>query len=249
MRYFMHLAYNGFRYYGWQIQADQISVQAVISDAMKKIMKEDIALTGTGRTDTGVHARSFYAHFDTRQTFDEKDIKNLIHRLNSFLPNDIVIFNIFAVAANTHARFDAIERTYRYYISVNKNPFAIDTSYRIFFHPDIDLMNQACEELKRHRDFSSFSKSHTDTKTNNCIIIHAFWKQEKNLLVFEITANRFLRNMVRAITGTMLDLGKHKISLKDFRQIIIAKDRCKAGISVPAHALFLEKISYPFNLS
>lgn len=249
MRYFMHLAYNGARYYGWQIQADQISIQAVISDAMKKIMKEDITLTGAGRTDTGVHARSFYAHFDTQQTFDEKDIKNLTHRLNSFLPNDIVIFNIFAVYANAHARFDAIERTYRYYVSVNKNPFAINTSYRIFFHPDIDIMNQACEELKRHHDFSSFSKSHTDTKTNDCFITHALWKKEKDLLVFEITANRFLRNMVRAITGTMLDLGKHKITLEDFRQIIIAKDRCKAGISVPAHALFLEKISYPFNLS
>lgn len=249
MRYFMHLAYNGARYYGWQIQADQITIQAVISDAMKKIMNEDIALTGAGRTDTGVHARSFYAHFDTGLTLDKKDINNLIYRLNSFLPKDIVIFNIFNVADNAHARFDAIERTYRYYVSVNKNPFTIDTSFRIFFHPDIDLMNQACEELKQHQDFSSFSKSHTDTKTNDCIITHAVWKKENDLLVFEITANRFLRNMVRAITGTMLELGKHKITLDDFRQIIIAKDRCKAGISVPAHALFLEKISYPFNLS
>lgn len=246
MRYFIHLAYKGSRYYGWQIQAGQTSIQAVICDAMSKIMNENIPITGAGRTDSGVHARSFYAHFNTKQNLNADKITNLIHHLNSFLPEDIVIFDIIPVADNAHARFDAIERTYRYYIRTKKNPFTCDTSYRIYFEPDIEEMNRACEELKKHRDFTSFSKLHSNTKNNDCIISHALWKKENDLIVFEITANRFLRNMVRAITGTMLEIGKHKISLDDFRQIILLKDRCKAGISVPAHALFLEKITYSF---
>jgi len=246
MRYFVHLAYKGTRYYGWQIQNNAISVQQVLNDAFSKIFKENINLCGAGRTDTGVHASNFYAHFDSKEAFSKVKFKNYIHHLNSFLPDDIVIFDIFPVNDKAHARFDALERTYRYYISTRKNPFESDLSYRIYFDPDLTQMNIACEAIKQQHDFTSFSKLHTDTKNNDCIVKHALWKKEKELLVFEITANRFLRNMVRAIVGTMLEVGKGKISVKDFYDIMEAKDRCRAGTSVPAHALFLEEIVYPF---
>lgn len=246
MRYFVHLAYKGTRYYGWQIQANKITIQQVLNDAFSKIFKEEINLCGAGRTDTGVHASHFFAHFDSEHAFSIITFKNHIHHLNSYLPDDIVIFDIFPVNDNAHARFDAIERTYRYYVSTEKNPFISDRSYRIYFEPDLTQMNLACEAIKQQRDFTSFSKLHTDTKNNDCIVKHALWKKDKELLVFEITANRFLRNMVRAIVGTLLEVGRGKISVIDFCDIMEAKDRCRAGTSVPAHALFLEEIVYLF---
>ncbi len=246
MRYFIHLAYNGARYCGWQIQAGEISVQEVITHALTTLLHETISLTGAGRTDSGVHASCYYAHFNSEHQFSIEEIKNLIYRLNSFLPSDIVIYTIFSVAPEAHARFDAIERTYCYYITTQKNPFVLNRAYRIYFQPDIIKMNLCCDELKKHSDFTSFSKLHTDTKTNNCIITHALWKEENGLLVFEITANRFLRNMVRAIVGTLLEVGRGKLDNEEFLAIILSKDRCKAGTSVPAHALFLENILYPF---
>lgn len=246
MRYFIHLAYKGSRYFGWQIQVNQQTLQEVISNAFSKILKEDISLYGAGRTDTGVHASNFYAHFDTEQVFTKEALEKHIYRLNSFLPHDIVIFDIFPVSSHAHARFDATERTYRYYVTTRKNPFMTDRTYRIYFEPNLTLMNAACEALKQEHDFTSFSKLHTDSKTNECTVTHAQWKEEDGLFIFEITANRFLRNMVRAIVGTMLDVGKGKISLQDFQKIMEARDRCKAGTSAPAHALFLEEIKYPF---
>lgn len=246
MRYFIHLAYNGSHYCGWQIQAKHLSVQEVITHAFSLLFNKEISITGAGRTDAGVHASCFYAHFDCEKNFSDIEIKNLIHRLNSFLPNDIVIYSIFPVAADAHARFDASERTYRYYVTYKKNPFVLDCAYRIYFQPDIEAMNRCCDELKKHSDFTSFSKLHTDTKTNDCCIYNAVWKEENNLLVFEITANRFLRNMVRAIVGTLLEVGKGKIAEEDVKNIILSKNRCNAGTSVPAHALFLTNIRYPF---
>ncbi len=246
MRYFVHLAYKGTCYYGWQIQAKEVTVQQVLNDAFSKIFKEEINLCGAGRTDTGVHATNFYAHFDSEQSFYISKFKNYIHHLNSYLPDDIVIFDIIPVKDNAHARFDAVERTYRYYICTQKNPFMSDRSYRIYFDPNLTQMNLACEAIKQQRDFTSFSKLHTDTKNNDCIVKHALWKKEKEFLVFEITANRFLRNMVRAIVGTLLEVGRGKINVQDFCEIMEAKDRCRAGTSVPAHALYLEEIVYPF---
>ncbi|NLJ81579.1 MAG: tRNA pseudouridine(38-40) synthase TruA [Bacteroidales bacterium] len=246
MRYFIHLAYNGSHYFGWQIQHREISVQQTITQAFSTLLKQEIAITGAGRTDTGVHASSYYAHFDIDKCFSKEEIEQLVYRLNGFLPKDIVIYSIFPVALDAHARFSAMERTYRYYVTYKKNPFVLDRAYRIFYQPDIENMNRCCQELYAHTDFSAFSKSNTDTKTNDCTITQAVWMEKGDLLVFEITANRFLRNMVRAIVGTLLEVGKKNLTKEDFREIILSKNRSKAGISVPAHALFLENVRYPF---
>lgn len=243
MRYFIRLAYNGKNYFGWQTQPNKVNVQDCIEYALTLLLQEQIRITGAGRTDTGVHAMLFYAHFDTSHDLSNKTM--LLYRLNSFLPNDIVIYNIFSVNDNAHARFDALSRTYRYWVTCKKNPFVQDRAYRIYFNPDVTAMNRCAEILKEYKDFTSFSKLHTQTKTNNCKIIQAKWIEKDDLLCFEITADRFLRNMVRAIVGTLLDVGHNKIDEDDFRALIEAKDRCKAGTSVPAHALFLTNISYP----
>jgi tRNA pseudouridine38-40 synthase len=246
MRYFLKLAYNGEHYYGWQIQPKQITVEEVLTKTVSILLKEKIQLIGVGRTDTGVHAREFYAHFDTLHLFTEAGKQDFIQRINSFLPKDIVLYDLLEVNPEAHARYDAISRTYRYYISTVKNPFATLFSYRIFFNPDIEHMNNCCQKMIAYTDFTSFSKVHTQTKTKQCHILHAAWTYDKNkLLVFEITADRFLRNMVRAIVGTLLDTSKNKLSMEAFCAIIEQKDRRSAGSSVPANALFLEKIHYP----
>lgn len=249
MRYFLKLAYNGENYFGWQIQPAHISVQEVLTKVISLLLKEPIGITGVGRTDTGVHAKEFYAHFDTSFVFTEENKHDFICRMNSFLPQDIVIYDILNVKENTHARFDALSRTYRYYVSTEKNPFAKQFIHYIFYHPDMEQMNNCCKKLMDYSDFTSFSKVHTQTHTNNCHIMQAQWiYKEKNLLVFEITADRFLRNMVRSIVGTLLDAGRNKISLEEFCAIIEQKDRRYASMSVPAKALFLEKIVYPENI-
>lgn len=242
MRFFIYFQYNGANYHGWQRQPNGISVQEALEDAMSIIMRTPIALTGAGRTDAGVHARLMTAHFDTDATFDTE---NIVRRLNVFLPADISIFKIEKVADDLHARFDALSRTYEYHVHTYKNAFNNTLSLQVPANIRFDLMNEAAKTLFDYIDFTSFSKLHTDVKTNNCTITHAEWTQVgENQWIFTITANRFLRNMVRAIVGTLLQVGTEKISIQDFRNIIESKDRCKAGTSAPAHALFLTKVTY-----
>ncbi|MCB2219241.1 MAG: tRNA pseudouridine(38-40) synthase TruA [Bacteroidetes bacterium] len=242
-RYFIKLAYDGTPYNGWQIQKNAPSVQAVINEALTQLCRESINVVGCGRTDTGVHARVFYAHFDLSNPLE--DLLGLVRNLNHYLPKSIVIFNIFPVSPDAHARFDAILRTYRYYILRSKDPFKQAFSY--FYHGplDISIMNEGAELMQNFHDFTSFSKVKTQTKTNLCQIKEAYWTIEDNLLVFTISADRFLRNMVRAIVGTLLDMGKHKITLDELSAIIEHKNRAEAGYSVPAKGLFLENVIYP----
>lgn len=247
-RYFIRLSYDGTNYHGWQIQPGDITVQQTIEEALKTILREDVLLTGAGRTDTGVHAKEYYAHFDSKFSAEKIEKKNLGFKLNSILPKDISIQDIFPVKNDAHARFDAISRTYHYYISTTKDPFLQGRAW-IHSRPlDLGKMQSATKILFLHTDFTSFSKSNTQTKTNNCKIISAEWIKEDNLLIFKITADRFLRNMVRAIVGTLMDVGLGKITESDFEDIIKAKSRTKAGYSVPACGLYLNKINYNFEL-
>ena len=241
-RYFLHLAYNGTRYHGWQIQPDAISVQEELEKCVSLKIGEKISITGCGRTDTGVHARSFYAHFDTEKTIS--DCVSFVHRLNIFLPDDIVVYKCWEVQPDFHARFDAKSRTYHYYISQCKNPFHTQDAYYYYGKLDVELMQKAADILFEYTDFTSFSKLHTQVKTNNCKIMSARFFEEKDLLVFEIKADRFLRNMVRAVVGTLLEVGRGKLTLEQFRGVIENKNRCSAGTSMPAHALFLENVEY-----
>ncbi|UFH34244.1 tRNA pseudouridine(38-40) synthase TruA [Flavobacterium acetivorans] len=248
MRYFIQLAYNGTLYHGWQYQPNASSVQETLNKAFSVILNADINLMGAGRTDTGVHAKKMYAHFDFEPSFD---IEKLIHKLNSFLPKDIVVYDIIPVANDAHARFDATKRTYEYHINTFKDAFLQEQSW--YFHQklDVDLMNEAAKLLFNHTDFQCFSKVNTDVNTFDCTIFEAYWtragaEQENNKLVFTISANRFLRNMVRAIVGTLVNVGIHKITLDDFNDIIESKNRDKAGFSVPAHGLYLTEIDYDY---
>ena len=247
MRYFIRLAYNGAPFCGWQIQPNGTSVQGELERAFSLILNEEIGITGCGRTDAGVNARNFYAHFDSLQFFSHEELIHLVHRINRFLPKEIVIFEIFPVHNDLHARFSATERTYKYYISRRKNPFDIQFAYPLYIPLDISLMNEAANDLLTVEDFTSFSKLHTQTHTNICNVTKALWHQTDNQLIFEISANRFLRNMVRAVVGTLLWVGNGKITLEQFKEIVAAKNRCKAGFSVPANALFLEDIRYNFE--
>jgi tRNA pseudouridine38-40 synthase len=246
-RYFVILQYNGKNYYGWQIQPNVPTVQSELNNKLSLILKENIHTIGAGRTDTGVHARFFTAHFDLEQDINHKII-DVIYKINRFLPPDIRILKIVPVEIKAHARYDAISRTYNYYISNNKEIFNHDLVWEKLFRPDIVLMNQGADILKEYEDFTSFSKLHSDVKTNICHINEAYWIYDNDLLIFSITADRFLRNMVRAIVGTLLLLGQHKINIIQLRKIIESKNRSKAGESVPAKGLFLEKIEYPFPL-
>jgi tRNA pseudouridine38-40 synthase len=243
LRYFIKLAYNGTQYHGWQYQPNAASVQETMNKAFSVILNSEINLMGAGRTDTGVHAKEMYAHFDLETPFD---IPNVIHKLNSFLPKDIVIYDVFPVDDEAHTRFDATKRTYEYHINTFKDAFLQEQSW--YFHQklDLDLMNEAAKSLLNHTDFQSFSKVNTDVNTFDCSIFEAYWKQENGKLIFTISANRFLRNMVRSIVGTLINIGLHKITLDDFESIIESKNRDKAGFSVPAHGLYLTKIEYDY---
>jgi tRNA pseudouridine38-40 synthase len=242
-RYFIELAYKGKNFHGWQIQPNAVSVQGSLEDALLTITRETISVTGAGRTDSGVHASYFVAHFDSEKL--NLDHPDFAHKLNSFLGNDIVIFGVSKVSPEAHARFDAISRTYQYHLNLRKDPFALETSWYFFIRPDIERMNEASRVLFEYTDFTSFSKLHTDVKTNNCKIYCAEWTQEGPDIVFTVRADRFLRNMVRALVGTILEVGIGKIDLTQFRKIIEQKDRGAAGLSVPAHGLFLTDIQYP----
>jgi tRNA pseudouridine38-40 synthase len=242
-RYFIELAYKGTSFHGWQIQPNAVSVQDCLEKALSVIAREIIDVTGAGRTDTGVHARYFVAHFDSVKT--NLDHPDFVHKLNSFLDKDIVIFHISKVFPEAHARFDAVSRTYQYSINLRKDPFTIETSWLFFRQPDLEKMNEASQILFEYSDFTSFSKLHTDVKTNNCKIYQAEWTQAGTEIVFTVKADRFLRNMVRALVGTILEVGIGKINLEEFRAIIGRKDRGAAGLSVPAHGLFLTDVEYP----
>ena len=243
-RYFIYLSYNGKNYCGWQNQPNGIAVQQKLEESLSILFREPISIVGAGRTDAGVHAACMIAHFDTENT--TIDTVALPDKLNRILPRDIAISKIIEVNTNAHARFDAISRTYKYYVTTQKDPFRDDFSCKITFPLDFKAMNEAAKILFEYSDFTSFSKLHTDVKTNNCKIMNAQWDQEdSDLWVFTIQADRFLRNMVRAIVGTLLEVGRGKITLEDFRRIIEQKDRGKAGTSVPGNALFLTNVSYP----
>lgn len=245
-RYFLELSYRGSAYHGWQIQPNGITVQEVLEDALFKSLREKIPVTGAGRTDTGVHATYFVAHIDVQQQIT--DLESTVLKINRILPNDIVVYSLQLVDNGTHSRFSAISRKYEYHVTLQKNPFRIGLSTRLHYQLDFEKMNRACQILFEYTDFTSFSKLHTDTRTNNCAIYHAQWEQRNNLWVFTIEADRFLRNMVRAIVGTLFEVGRGKMSLDEFRHIIEVKDRGKAGASVPAEALYLVDIKYPVEL-
>lgn len=245
-RYAVWLSYKGTNYHGWQIQPNGITIQEVLNDRFSKLLRQEIMFNGAGRTDTGVHASYFIAHFDVLQPID--DTYKLVWKANSFLPKDISIQKIHIVTSDFNSRFDAQSRTYKYFIHNQKNPFFTDTSWYCRYKLDVNKMQEGADALFDYDDFTSFSKLHTDVKTNICQVMLAKWMWENNQLVFTIKANRFLRNMVRAITGTLIELGRGKISLDDFRKIIEKKDRSKAGTSAPALGLFLTDIEYPENL-
>ena len=244
MRYFIKLSYKGTHYHGWQYQPNAMSVQEELEKAFSLILRGEIAITGAGRTDAGVHAKNYIAHFETKKPLDAAQLKELIYKLNSYLSKDIAIHNIYQVDDNMHARFDAKERTYQYNITTTKNPFATESAWYVHGKLDVDKMNLACEILKEYTDFGSFAKLHSDNKTNICDLMEARWEFKVELLVFTIKADRFLRNMVRAIVGTMVDIGQGKTSLDELREIIESKDRNQAGRSVPGHGLFLVEIKY-----
>lgn len=238
--------YDGTHYVGWQIQPNGMSVQQKLTDAFSTVLNENIDITGCGRTDAGVHASHFVAHFDYSNKLTLAELEQLCFKLNRFLPNDISLQSIIPVDVNFHARFDATSRTYNYYISQKKNPFAINNSWFLYGPLNLELMNEASKKLFDFTDFSCFSKSKTQVKTNNCKIYEAYWTiNEKGLLVFTIKADRFLRNMVRAIVGTLVEIGKKKKTIDDFVAIIESKNRSNAGSSVPAKGLFLSFVAYP----
>ena len=243
MRYFIKLAYNGTPYHGWQYQPNAASVQETLNKALSVLLNIEINAMGAGRTDTGVHAREMFAHFDYNKPIDTP---KLVRKLNSFLPKDIAVYDIIPVADEAHCRFDATKRTYQYHINTVKDVFSHEQSWFLKQKLDIALMNQASKLLFNHTNFQCFSKVNTDVNTFDCKIFEAVWQENGSHLVFTISANRFLRNMVRAIVGTLVNVGMHKISLDDFEAIIESKSRDKAGFSVPAHGLYLTKIVYPY---
>ena len=245
-RYFIYSAYNGTNYCGWQNQPNGVSIQQKIEEALSVLLRKPVSIVGAGRTDAGVHARLMVAHFDWEG--ESVDLSLLTEKLNCLLPNDISIRKILSVLPEAHARFDAVSRTYKYYVCEEKDPFTYPFYYRMSKLPDFEKMNEAADVLPEYTDFTSFSKLHTDVVTNNCKILQAAWKQEENGWVFTIQADRFLRNMVRAIVGTLLEVGRGKLSLDGFRQVIESKDRGKAGTSVSGNALFLVDIEYPTSI-
>lgn len=244
-RYFAELSYDGTNHHGWQRQPNGSSVQQTLEEAFSLILREDVSLTGAGRTDAGVHAAQYFAHFNLDHLLDRPTLEKLTFKLNSLLPADIAIQRIFPVSPDLHARFSAVARTYKYYITQVKNPFRVPYTTYIYGALDVVLMNEGAKMLMHTEDFTSFSKVDTDTLTNLCKLQTAQWDWEERELVFTITANRFLRNMVRAIVGTLLNLGRHAINLNDLETIIASKNRGMAGDSVAAPGLHLVAIEYP----
>ena len=254
LRYFIKFSYNGTHYHGWQYQPNAVSVQETLCKALSTILNSPIELTGAGRTDTGVHAKVMFAHFDFNEIgsaakHSMSDLPTVVQKLNSFLPKDIAVFEIMPVHDDAHARFDAKKRTYQYIINTQKDVFAQEMSWHYHQQLDINLMNEAAAILLHHKDFQCFSKVNTDVNTYHCNIMEAYWTKHNNNLVFTISADRFLRNMVRAIVGTLVNIGLHKINLTDFEKILESKNRNEAGASVPAHGLYLTAIAYDYVAS
>ena len=246
MRYFIYLEFDGTAYSGWQIQPHSPSVQQTLEEALALFLRQKVDVTGAGRTDAGVHAQEMVAHFDLEDAQDCAWIKN---KLNGILPADIAVHRIVPVKADAHARFDAVSRTYKYYVSLDKSVFQRGYSWYLVNEPDFNLMNQAAKLLLTTVDFTSFSKLHTDTKTNDCCVTEAEWSRlDDGRWVFTITSDRFLRNMVRAIVGTLMEVGRGRMDIEGFRDVILRKDRCSAGDSAPAQGLFLHRIEYPVEL-
>lgn len=247
MRYFIKLKYKGTKFNGWQVQDNTPNtVQQVLEEKLSLILQEKIEVTGCGRTDTGVHAKNYYAHFDSNLTDIIPNKEQRLFKFNSVLPEDISVIDISKVKDNAHARFDATSRTYHYFLHRFKDPFLENTSWFLYGDLDMELMNRGAEILLSTSDFTSFSKLNTNSKTNNCKVTYAKWEKiNENEWRFVISADRFLRNMVRAIVGTLVLLGRKKITLEEFEKIIELKNRNEAGMSVPAHGLFLTDIKYP----
>ena len=239
----MELGYNGGAYHGWQLQPGDITVQETLEKALSTLLRKKIGVVGCGRTDTGVHASQYYLHFDSDAELDPGELE---FKLNSILPDDIAVYKIFKVPEEAHARFDAVSRSYQYKIYEGKSPFLWGLVWqKRSLNLNVDLMNEAAAMLLNHSDFKAFSRSKTDVKTYICKVHHAGWKREGDLLVFHITADRFLRNMVRAIVGTLLEIGQGKRPVEEMNDIIESRDRTQAGPSVKAEGLYLSKVVYP----
>ncbi len=252
-RFFLEISYHGAAYHGWQVQENAVSVQEVLNNALRTVLREEIETVGCGRTDTGVHAREFFVHFDTQNSRLapenprlNAEISRVIHSLNGLLPYDIAVKRLIPVTPEAHARFDATLRSYEYHVHFSKDPFRHGFSWFLRDRPDVGLMNQAAGMIMEYRDFSCFSKSNTQTFTNNCVVSRAEWVHEGDALVFHVSADRFLRNMVRAIVGTLVDVGRKAIAPEDIRRIIESKNRSQAGTSVPACGLYLTEVRYPY---
>jgi tRNA pseudouridine38-40 synthase len=245
-RYFMELAYNGSHFCGWQIQPNGISVQGLVVEALSTILRVKTSVTGAGRTDAGVHARYMVAHFDVQQPLQSPT--DLARHLSRFLPTEIEVFSVIPVADNAHSRFDAIARRYEYHVTIGKNPFTRGLATRLNYIPDFEAMNKAAELLVGYHDFTSFSKLHGNAKTNFCDVTRAYWEQRGDRWVFTIEANRFLRNMVRAVVGTLLEVGRGKLDINGFNKVIERKYRGAAGTSVAAEGLYLVDVVYPTGI-
>jgi len=243
-RYFIYLSFRGTAYNGWQIQPGKHTVQGVLTKAISTVLSAQITVTGAGRTDTGVHASFFCAHFDAVRNDLDND-GQLLYNLNGILPDDIAVSRIIKVKPDANARFDAISRTYQYTVTRKKDPFCSDTAWMLYWQLDVGKMNEAAAILLKHNDFTSFSRLHGGNKTNICRVTHARWHDEGDRLIFTITADRFLRNMVRAVVGTLIPAGRGKLALNDFEAILRGKNRGLAGQSAPAHGLSLTAIDYP----
>lgn len=245
MRYFIQLSYNGAQFCGWQIQPNGPSIQEELNKALTTLLRVPINVVGAGRTDTGVHAKQMFAHFDVVNPIDED---KLAFRLNRFLVSDIAVQRIFIVPTDAHARFSATSRSYQYFVTPQKNPFLANWAWQLERPLDIAAMNACAKLLLGEHDFTSFSKTHTQTKTNLCNVTAAYWEINDGVFVFNVSANRFLRNMVRAIVGTLVEVGVNKINAETFGNIITQKDRGLAGASAPAHGLYLTEVKYPKSI-
>jgi tRNA pseudouridine38-40 synthase len=247
-RYFLELSFDGTAYHGWQIQPNALTIQEILNKALSTLLRQEIETTGCGRTDTGVHATQFYVHFVLNAPLPAPH-SPLLASLNALLPYEIAVKRFIEVPSNAHARFDATSRTYEYHIHFEKDPFKHNLSWLLNHRPDINRMNKAAAILMQYKDFSCFSKSNTQVFTNNCVVSKAEWFEDNSALIFRISADRFLRNMVRAIVGTLIQIGSGELEPEGIRDIIESKDRSNAGASVPACGLYLTEVIYPYKLA